>query len=287
MSERTKMIDAWVAWAFERERVFYGRMPRNIRDVRGLFFSPTHIEYSGAEGTAVHVLRTADEGVPLARMILPNQLTDRRFGEIWRALRAHGVMVYTIPRNVMENADIRAKQVVVLDTERKRKFARPPHQLVQARVSPRWTNRDRTAYFLSGYDLNEKGLSYFFCELPPNATPTTVEEAYQALQPESVLRARAQRRKVMRQGDMFFIQTQGEEGPPDDRINTDARLFDTNHYASELARHNGLVMVRGRVFHNPTGRRPDHKALRLPGKGWWIAVRNTVPVVKGSSNSRW
>jgi hypothetical protein len=282
VSERTKTIDTWVAWAFAQERPYYTRIPRSIRDQRGLMFSPTQIEYTGGEGTAVHIERTFDgeTGIPLARMGLPNQLTERRWGELYRALRQAGIPVYVVPRAVLENADVRRKSIEVLHSEGRRKFARPPQQLIRATVNPRWGRKSRVAYFLSGYDLNEKGLSYFFCELPPAARPTTVEEAYQALQPESVLRARAQRRKIKRQGDMFFIQAQGEEGPPEKSIVTDARLFDTNHYVSELARHNGLVMVRGRVFHNPSGRRPDHRAIRLPGKAWWIAVRNTVPVVK-------
>lgn len=285
MSERTKMIEAWVDWAFDRERPYYERIPRGIRDTRGLLFSPSGIEYTGGEGTAVRVERTRDgeTGIPLARMRLPNQLTEFRWDEIYRALRKAGVPVFVIPRAVLENADIRTKSIEVIHSEARRRFARPPHQVIRATVAPRWTRKPREAYFLSGYDSNEKGLSYFFCELPSAARPTTVEEAYQALQPESVLRARAQRRKIMRQGDMFFIQVRGEEGPPDDRIATEARLFDTNHFVSELARHNGLVMVRGKVFHNPFGRRPDHKPLRLPGRGWWIAVRNTVPV----TNNGW
>lgn len=277
------MIEAWAKWTFEQERPYYRSMPRNIRDTRGIFFAPRAIEYGGGEGLAVNVVRSRDEGngVPTARMTLPNQLTHKRFYEIWRALRAEGVQVFVVPRNVLEAADIRSTHVEVIHSRPSHKFARPPHQLIRAKVTPRWSaKKHRTSYFLSSFDLNERGLSYFFCELPPDAHPTTVEEAYQALQPESVLRARAQGRKVMRQGDMFFIQAKGEEGPPEDRIVDDARLFDTNHYVSELARHNGLLMVRGRVFHNPSGRRPDHKAIRLRGRGWWIAVRNTVPVTQ-------
>jgi hypothetical protein len=158
---------------------------------------------------------------------------------------------------------------------------RPPQQVIEATVWPNWSRKPRHTYFMSGYDLNERGLSYFFCELPSGEVPTSVEHAYQMLRPESVRRALAQNRKVMRQGDMFFIKTRGEEGPPEDRITTDTRLFDTNHYVSEHARHNGLVMVRGKVSHQPDGRRPDHAALRLPGNAWWIAVRNTVPVTRG------
>lgn len=280
MSDRTRTIDAWIDWAFERERLAYVRVARGILDGHGLIYEPTSIEFTGGNGMAVRVERTRERGAPLARMTLPNPVTERRWGQIYRALRRKGIQVYVVPRAVLDESDIRRKSINVIHSESERRWARPPHQLIEATVSPRWERKTRQTYFLSGYDLNEKGLSYFFCELPPHARPTTVEEAYQALQPESVKRARAQRRKVLRQGDMFFIQTRGEEGPPDDRIITDTRLFDTNHFVPELARHNGLVMVRGKVSHRPLGRRPDHRPLRLPGRGWWIAVRNTVPVVR-------
>jgi hypothetical protein len=278
MSERTKTIERWMNLAMVRHREAWRNLP-GVIDGHGLLYVGNVIEATGGNGTIAKMLRTSEHGeTPLLRMGLPNQVTIRRWREIYRIAERKGVQVVVVPRAVLDNSDIRRNTIQVVASERRPRLFRPPQQVIQATVAPRWTRKTRTSYFLSGYDLNERGLSYFFCELPTDAVPTTVEEAYQSLKPESVRRAEAQGRKVMRQGDMFFIKTRGEEGPPDERIITEARLFDTNHFVSEYARHNGLVMVRGKVFHNPVGRRPDHATLRLLGNSWWIAVRNTVPV---------
>ena len=268
--------------ATERDREIFERVPRRIVDGRGVFFEPTQIELSGGNGTLARVVRTKDHVLgPLIRMPLPNQATDWRWEEAFKTFRREGIPVFCVPRAVLENSDIRPKSIEVIHTEKNRRFARPPHQVLKATVHPRWltAKRAREAYFLSGYDRNERGLSYFFCELPPGVVPTTVEDAYQSLQPESVKRALSQKRKVLRQGDMFFIQVKGERTPTDAQTAKDMRLFDTNHFATEYGNVNGLRMVRGRIEHKPFGRRPDHRPLRLP-KGWWITVRNTVPVVR-------
>lgn len=274
------MIERWIDLNADHLRSPYQRL-RNVHDSHGLVYEGSSIEATGGNGTIAKMLRSAEdvEG-PLIRMGLPNQVTILRWRDIYRTAERKDVPVVVVPRLVLDSADIRYRSIKVIASERRPRMFRPPQQVIEAVVHPRWLRHPRTAYFMSGYDLNERGLSYFFCELPPGAEPTTVEEAYQALKPESVKRAEAQGRKVLRQGDMFFIGTRGEEGPPEERIITEARLFDTNHFVSELARHNGLVMVRGRVSHSPVGRRPDHATLRLPGRAWWIAVRNTVPVTQ-------
>jgi hypothetical protein len=282
MSQRTESLFEWAQWATEREREVFERVPRRIIDTRGVFFEPTQIELTGGNGTLARVVRTRDHVLgPLIRMPLPNQATDWRWQEAFTTFKREGIPVFCVPRAVLENSDIRARSIEVIHTEKRRRFARPPHQVLKATVHPRWlsSKHAREAYFLSGYDLKERGLSYFFCELPPGFVPTTVEDAYQSLQPESVKRALSQKRKVLRQGDMFFIQMRGEPEPHQDWIVTDGRLFDTNHFATERARSDGMVMVRGRIEHKPFGRRPDHRPLRLP-RGWWITVRNTVPVVR-------
>lgn len=285
MSRRTQMIDAWIDWAFEQRRLIYKNPPGHISDGRGMVYGVSAAEFSNFEGLAVAVERRREDGVPLARMSLPNLLTNRRWGEVYKALKRKGIPVIVAPAAVLRQSDIVVATAVIVAEELRRRPFRPPQQLIRATVYPRYSQYKRESYFLSGYDLNERGLSYFFCELPPGYEPTTVEEAYRALQPESVKRALAQGRKVLRQGDMFFIQTQDEEGPLEESVLKNACLFDTNHYASEWAHHGGLVMVRGKVYHKPLNRRPDHRPLYLPGRRWWIAVRNTVPVVDNYKKS--
>lgn len=279
MSERTDSIFEWAMWATAKERPFYERVPRRIVDGRGLIFEPTAI-HATREGTIAQVIRTKDhkEG-PLVRMVLPNQITSHRWGLVFNILQREGIPVVAVPSRVLDNSDIRKSTIEVIHTERRRKFARPPHQLIRALVMPRYERKPRTTYFLSGYDRQERGLSYFFCELPPGFSGTTVEDAYQALQPESVKRALAQNRKVLRQGDMFFIQVRKEPTPEPHQVVTKGRLFDTNHKAEMVGRRNRVWFARGKVYHDPLGRRPDHKPLHLP-RGWWIIVRNTVPVVR-------
>ncbi len=269
------MIERWLQWNMEERREAWEFAP-DVRDGRGVYFRNQEIRGRDG-GTLAEFLRRTD--VPTVRMALPNELTIVRFRDIYKSAERVGAQAIVLPNRVLDQSNIVRRSMKLIDSEVKPQTFRPPQQVIKATVQRPWERKTRDAYFMSGYDLNEKGLSYFFCELPPGATPTTVEEAYQSLKPESVLRAEAQGKKIMRQGDMFFIQMRGEEGPPNGSIRTDARLFDTNHFVSQGARHNGLVMVRGRVSHNPIGRRPDHHSLRLPGKDWWIAVRNTVPVV--------
>jgi hypothetical protein len=131
-------------------------------------------------------------------------------------------------------------------------------------------------YFLSGFDVNEPGLSYFFCELQPGVTPTTVEEAYETLKPESVIKAEEAGRKIRRQGDMFFISLPHGtvlEGP----IINWGQLHGTNHIAHEVIYHQGLTYARRLVKHAPRGRPRDHQSLHLGGH-WHLCVKNTVPV---------
>jgi hypothetical protein len=173
--------------------------------------------------------------------------------------------------------------------------------------------RFRTAYFLSGFDHNEPLPSYFFTELPPDARPSTIEEAYEALKPATVRLAEEMGRRVERQGDQFFIEMpgltlrelkrQGAEhhkrgGPgrekqqwePDEPqrwhqkprfqryINENCWLNGTTHEASEVVRLGGATYVRGIVRHVPDGRTPDHVPLHLGSKTLWLNVPNRTPV---------
>ena len=146
-----------------------------------------------------------------------------------------------------------------------------------------WKNFDRTSYFLSGFDRNESRPSYFFCELPKSAHPTTVEEAYDALKPDAVKMAEQMSRRVERQGDIFAIQTSltkrdlTKQGA---RYEKRGSLLGTNHVGSEVAYlPDGTTLVRGSLVHAPDFRTPDHARVRL-GDGWSVVVKNTVPVTK-------
>jgi hypothetical protein len=169
----------------------------------------------------------------------------------------------------------------------------------------------RWAYFLSGFDLNETRPSYYFCELPPKARPTTVDEALEELKPQAVRIAEQAGRDVKRQGDIFAIpmprldlRTMKKFGgvhikrpklvqAPRFNVNgIDERddagrplvwsgprptLLGTNHEATEVVIYEGQTYGRGTITHNPAGRRPDHKRLPL-GKEWHLILKNTVPI---------
>lgn len=277
MSERTDTIRAWLRLNLTYKREPYARLP-GVHDGHGLFYIGAGIEYANGNGPAASLVRDRQHDLgPLLRMALPNPVTYRRFRDIYAAAMDLGVPVVVVPRNVLAQADIRPPSIRLVATERRMRMFRPPQQVIQADVWPDWTRTKRTAFFLSGYDLNERGLSYFFCELPTDTAPESVDHAYQMLQPESVKRALAQRRKVYRQGDMYFIKAKDEEGPVN--IDFEPYLFRSNHRVTEGG-HNpdGVLMVRGKVEHRPLNRRADHKTLRLPGNGWYIAVQNAVRV---------
>lgn len=84
--------------------------------------------------------------------------------------------------------------------------------LIRARVryvSKTGNRRHRWAFFLSGFDENERRPLYFLCELPRvPVPPTTVREAYRDLMPETVKLAVAMGKDVKRQGDIFAIPTE-------------------------------------------------------------------------------
>lgn len=277
MSDRTRTIERWLDLNLLRVREPYVRL-RGVRDGHGLFYMGGNIEMTGGNGQAASMIRSREDGEPMMRMALPNQVTIRRFRDIYRVAVRRGVQVVVVPRRVLDQSDIRPRSMRVIASERRARRFRPPQQVIEATVWPGYAREGRTAYFLSGYDRAERGLSYFFCELPTDTPPESVDHAYRMLQPESVKRAHAQHRKVYRQGDMFFIAARDEEGPAEDDIGWERFLFGSNHRVTQSARVNGLLMVRGTVTHDPTNRRADHRPLRLPGKGWYIAVQNAVRV---------
>jgi hypothetical protein len=157
-----------------------------------------------------------------------------------------------------------------------------PLSLLVGQVEPRWT-RHRTAYFLSGYDLNEGRIGYFLCELPPGSEYASVEEALEALKPEAVKIAQKAGRKVKRQGDLFFVPMENFDPTQTDTYKKfgepiyEGFIGDTNHTARDLCQTGDAVYARGVVRHAPEGRGSDHKDVRL-GRAWHLVVRNTVPI---------
>lgn len=164
------------------------------------------------------------------------------------------------------------------------------------------THQTRWAYFLSGFDHNERQPSYFFCELPKNVRPTTMAEAYDALKPDAVKYAESIGRDVLRQGDIFAIPTTvttrelkkigtyhkrqvevyraNNSWSPDIRdTSAESYIISTNHTCSEVVRVGGQVYARGVMRHEPHGRRPDHVRISL-GKQWHLILKNTVPVTR-------
>lgn len=148
----------------------------------------------------------------------------------------------------------------------------------------RTVEKTRTAFFLSGFDRNETRRSYFFCELPAGVDVTNVEEALEALKPETVKVAEQHGRTVHRQGDIFAIEVPTldkralrQQGATFTRGGT---LHGTNHVGTEVAvLPNGTTLARGSLRHEPGFRRADHRRVTL-GKSWHVIVKNTVPVTK-------
>ena len=140
----------------------------------------------------------------------------------------------------------------------------------------------RRALYLSGFDSNETRPSYFFCELPPRAKPTTVADAYESLKPQTVRFAETQGRTVHRQGDIYSVPaptlTKRDLAKQGATFSKGAYILLTNHRGTEVAvLPNGMTLVRGTLTHAPAGRTPDHKRVTV-GKSWHIALKNLVPV---------
>lgn len=135
----------------------------------------------------------------------------------------------------------------------------------------------QAAYFLSAFDEQEGNL-YFLAQLPYGATPSTVEEARDALMPPLV-RLAVQDLAVQRQGDIFAIPM--HEVKTRDLAGANERgayVLGTNHKATEARVVNGTTYARGILRHRPQWRDPDHRNVKLgDGKTWFALVRNLVP----------
>jgi hypothetical protein len=166
----------------------------------------------------------------------------------------------------------------------------------------------RTRYrFLSSFDYNEPAPLYFLAALPKSSRAATVEDAYTDLMPRSVAAAIAAGKDVIRQGDIFAIETgltkeevytrsyarsrrsvaQGRGAARPGEIGADlasrlVRIFGTAHTATEVAvTPEGVTYIRGRMYHDSTPR--DHVTRVLgDGETWYVTVRNTVPRLRAS-----
>ena len=144
--------------------------------------------------------------------------------------------------------------------------------------------RHRWARFLSGWDEQERRPSYFFCELPRTSKARTVAEAFEDLKPEPVRLAERMHRQVVRQGDIFAVETptltRSALKTMGARFEKMGHLLRTNHAATEVAYlANGLTMARGIMHHRPEGRRPDHARRPMGDRQTWHAIiKNTVPL---------
>ena len=142
--------------------------------------------------------------------------------------------------------------------------------------------RRRVSYFVSDFDHNEPSEVYFFCELPQGVKPKTLDEAIEALKPDTVRLAEQMGRDVARQGDIFAVHleklTKRELRKAGARFEKRGQLLGTNHVATEVAYlPTGQTLARGTLRHAPDGRRPDHVLVPLT-RGWHVVVKNTVPV---------
>lgn len=144
--------------------------------------------------------------------------------------------------------------------------------------------RRRKAKFLSGFDRGETRPSYFFTELP-RTDAVTIEEAIEALKPDTVRLAEQMGRDIYRQGDIFAvplehldkrtIRTLGLRGDFTKRGN----LLGTNHEATEVAYlKDGRTLARGTLTHNPEWRRPDHRRVTMTKGKWHLIIKNTTPM---------
>lgn len=173
-----------------------------------------------------------------------------------------------------------------------------------------------TAYFLSGYDENERGRTgqglYFLAQLPDGVSPSTVDEAFECLKPESVKQAEAEGRDVVRQGDVFAfevsyrpgtLKAMGAERPGLDKRELEALAYmhkqgetrermpgmgkterwvlGVNHTATDvLVTPAGQTLAKGTLRHKRVMRTwqgyfagmPEHKRVKLGDGKHWYAL---------------
>jgi hypothetical protein len=157
--------------------------------------------------------------------------------------------------------------------------------------------KKRWATFISSFDNQEPGRFYFLCELPYGKIPKDFEEAIEMLKPEAVKMAELSNRHVVRQGDIFFIETPITDQYVKEHAEKigktkELRLLSQNHSATRVAYlPDGLQLAKGRVYHIPG----EHRVQELGDRTkWYAVVKNTVPIRKTTTvradslrRSRW
>lgn len=177
------------------------------------------------------------------------------------------------------------------------------------------TSKTRVEKFLSSYDYAEPHRPYFMCELPHSCPARTIPEALEALAPPDVKLCMAGQLEVLRQGDIFAIETDYTEAELVAQARTTERTFHRSldcapwterlsetvairkigqegllpgereiHGSTHQVTHlivttDGRHFGRGRMYHRPGGHRtPEHRILELGDrKTWYRLVKNTVP----------
>lgn len=127
---------------------------------------------------------------------------------------------------------------------------------------------DGARSFLSSIDEQEgwRQAAYFLCQLP--RAVASIDEAFDSLQP-----AQVRGKPFRRQGDIFCVPVEVKTKEIKAQTEKYFRLFDSSHVVTQARRVNGTVYIRGCVRHDPRGRRPQHRILKL-GNTWWVAYKN-------------
>ncbi|SFK53582.1 hypothetical protein [Amycolatopsis sacchari] len=162
------------------------------------------------------------------------------------------------------------------------------------RATYRVSERELGAYFLSAFDEQETTPHYFLCELPGDARPRTVRDAFLALKPPEVVAAEAAGVICTRQGDVFAVPTRlttRELAKLTPKRERGAHVLHLSHKATEVAiADDGTTYARGVLHHAPfeSWRRPEHRR-RLMGdrRTWHLLVKNTVPVDSLGRSRAW
>jgi hypothetical protein len=144
--------------------------------------------------------------------------------------------------------------------------------------------RPRWAYFVTGFDYNEPRPLWFMSELARGVRPATIAEAIDSLKPAEVRNAEAGGNPVLRQGDLFVIQTRQyaerdliQAGGTLVRFERSwgryGRYVNDSHTATRaIAMPDGTLYVRGTMRHRPADRHPDHVNLVLWDRETWGRV---------------
>lgn len=239
----------------------------------------------------------------------------RRYDRSWRKPRKgeddySGTLSYY---NVANNGRRQPKgplPKVKPDKDGKFRYTETRHFLGAGLFTACYTGERKRRYFLSAFDEQERrfrGGLYFLCEVPDKVL--SIAEAYEALKPVIVQKAELVGDPVVRQGDIFAVESSLDS---DDLLGMGAKiqngcpmhehgpssvlgyqLLDTSHVATDVARlPDGTTYVRGKLMHRPQLTRsgwssPDHGNRPLGnGKTWWQVETNTVRRV-GTDSQAW